>query len=216
MTDNDDILKRLESAGAVLRNGHFVYQSGKHGSVYIDKDMIYLDSELTSDLCCDMAEPFLEAGIDAIVAPEKGGIILSQWISFHTSLQVNRKVPGFYAEKNGKGGFTLTRGRAASFLPNKRVLIAEDVLNSGGSVLNVVRAVRDLGSIVVGVVAIANRGGVTAADVGNPEIFHTLLDIALEAQEENECSLCANRVPISIEVGKGKQFLDSRPHTWEH
>lgn len=89
----------------------------------------------------------------------------------------------------------------------KRVLVVEDVLTTGASVRKVVEATRILGSDVVGLGVLCNRGGVTPQDVGNPPKFFSLVNIKLDSWEEAECPLCARGVPINIDVGKGKEYL---------
>jgi orotate phosphoribosyltransferase len=78
-----EILKLFEENGVITRKSHLVYASGLHGDTYIDKDMIYPNVELTSYLCNNIASYWhygQEPMIEAVVAPEKGGIILSQWV----------------------------------------------------------------------------------------------------------------------------------------
>src|SRR5688572_21433521 len=72
---NMDILQRLDEAGAVYLNRHFIYTSGKHGSGYINLDHIFTDVGLVSDLCKSLIEPF-SGQVDTVVAPATGGIML--------------------------------------------------------------------------------------------------------------------------------------------
>ena len=39
------------------------------------------------------------------------------------------------------------------------------------------------------------------------EVLRILGNVKLDAWDEAECPLCANNVPINIEVGKGKEYL---------
>lgn len=59
-----------------MRNDHFVYTSGKHGSVYINKDALYPYVEQTAQVGKMMAEKCQDLKIDSIAAPALGGIIL--------------------------------------------------------------------------------------------------------------------------------------------
>lgn len=45
-----DIISLLKKVGAILTNDHFIYTSGKHGSVYINKDALYPHTEETSQI----------------------------------------------------------------------------------------------------------------------------------------------------------------------
>jgi len=59
-----DILKKI---GAVITDDHFVYTSGKHGSVYINKDALYPHTKETSEVCLSMAEMFKDKEVEAVV-----------------------------------------------------------------------------------------------------------------------------------------------------
>jgi len=197
----------FERLGVILTGSHIVYASGRHGSAYVDKDMLYPDTQATSELCEAIARQFTSDCIDAVVGPEKGGIILSQWTAYHLSCMTSQKVLAFYAEKDGRGGFILKRGNAKERVSGRRILCVEDILTTGSSAKKVVELVRSAGGTVVGLAALCNRGKVTSKDVANPKRFVSLLDLDLESWLEAECELCAQNVPINTVLGKGKEFL---------
>ena len=64
-----DILRKI---GAVITDDHFVYTSGKHGSVYINKDALYPHTAETSEVCRIMAEIFKDKEVEAVVGPALG------------------------------------------------------------------------------------------------------------------------------------------------
>ncbi len=102
--------------------------------------------------------------------------------------------------------FVFNRGYAARLL-GKRTLVVEDVLNTGGSALEVVLAARKAGANVVAVGALCNRGGVTTAQLGDVPKLFALIDVKLDAWEPQDCPLCKAGVPINTTVGKGREFL---------
>lgn len=207
--DERQILELLAEVNAIITGSHLVYTSGKHGTAYVNKDAIYPHTHVTSHLCDTIAGHFVKRGIEVVVAPAVGGVILSQWIAFHlqrrnTTHEVD-EVMGIYAEKEDDG-FAFHRGYD-KLVTGKKVLVVEDVLTTGGSVKKVVEAVRAIGGKVIGVGAICNRGGVTAQDIGDvPELF-SLVNIELKTWDEVDCPLCAQGVSINTEVGKGKDYL---------
>jgi orotate phosphoribosyltransferase len=83
----------------------------------------------------------------------------------------------------------------------------EDVLTTGGSAKKVIEATRALGGDVVGLAVLCNRGEITKQDVANPSRLSTLVKVKLEAWDEKDCPLCAQNVPINIDVGKGIEYL---------
>ena len=203
-----EVLKIFKETGAILTDSHIVYTSGKHGSAYVNKDAVYPHTAKISRLCLSLAEKFQKVPIDLVIAPVVGGVILSQWVASHLSNLLRRQIFAVYAEKEGEG-FVIKRGYAG-LVQGKNVWVVEDILNTGGSVRKVVEAVRTIGGKVVGVGALVNRGRISAAALGEVPRLETLLEIDLEAWEAKDCPLCARKVPINTEVGKGRDYLKSK------
>lgn len=208
MLTQEEIFKLLESQGAVIRNSHIVYTSGRHGSAYVNKDAIYPHTELTSKLCREIAEQFKSTPIDVVLAPALGGVILSQWVAFHLTQILGKEILGVYAEKEGDG-FVVKRGYDL-LVKNKNVLVLEDILTTGGSVKKVVEVLRKIPAHVAGVAALCNRGGITAKDLGDVPRLHSLISVNLDSWDALECVLCNQKVPINTSVGKGREFLQKK------
>ena len=204
---NEQEVRRIFDETGVLRRGHFVYTSCLHGEFYIDKDMIYIHPVIISRLCSVIAEQFADDGVEVVVGPEKGGIILSQWVGYYCSLITNREVLAFYAEKKD-GGFIIKRGGAKDIICGKRILVVEDVLTTGGSARKVTEVVRAMGGKVVGLGALCNRGGIRPQDVADVPKLTALMNIRLETWEEAACPLCGRGVPINTDIGKGLEFME--------
>ncbi len=202
---NEQVLDIFKKTGGYITDSHIVYTSGKHGSAYLNKDAIYPHTAEVAKLCRAIAEEFKGKGVDIVAAPALGGIILSQWTAHHLSELEGREVLGVYTEKTPEKDQIFTRGYDA-LIKGKKVVVVEDILNTGGSVYKVVASVKKAGGSVVGVAALANRGGVTAEDVGDVPLF-TLASIILDAWDESNCPLCKKNIPINTTVGKGREYL---------
>lgn len=201
----------LVHCGAV-RSGHFVLKSGRHSDEYIAKDLVYTGPDDVATLCRALAVQLPGVQIDTVIGPEKGGIILAQWIAFYHGRcrEDGGQTHAVFAEKNvADGGFHIGRGYA-DYVAGKKIWIVEDVLTTGGSVLKVVEAVRAIKGEVVGVVALVNRGAVTAAQIGNVPHLFSLVNISLESWPEEECPLCADKIDINTDFGHGTEFLSRR------
>jgi orotate phosphoribosyltransferase len=191
----------LSEARAMIAGSHVVYTSGKHGSAYVNKDAVYPNTARVAELCGFLADAAAPRRPEIVCGPAMGGIILAQWTGHHLG------VPAVYAEKT-PAGMTLRRGYDR-LVAGKRVLVVEDVLNTGGSIRETIAAVRAAGGEVVAAAALVNRGAVTAADVGAP-VLVALLDVALDAWDADACPLCRDGIPINTDVGKGREFVASR------
>jgi orotate phosphoribosyltransferase len=205
--NEQEVLEVLGNVGAVITNSHIVYTSGKHGTAYVNKDAVYPHTKETSDLCRAIAEQFVDDSVEVVIAPAIGGIILSQWIAHHLSEITGREVLGVYAEKTESGDTFVIRRGYDKFVAGKNVLIVEDVLTTGGSAKKVVEASRALGGNIVGLGVLCNRGGITSQDVADSPKLFALVNVKFDAWDEKECPLCAKRVPINTDVGKGREYL---------
>ena len=203
----------------VIVDGHFRFASGMHGGTYINKDALYPYSQETSRLCYEIAKrAFLLCDIDCVVGPEKGGIILSQWVGYHLTQKKRQHVLSVFAEKKMHASsvlqgasspdydFIFTRGYA-DCIAGKNVLIVEDVITTGGSIKKVVNLVRESGGNVSGVAAVCNRGNIYSENIGSPPIFFALLDISLSSWSAEVCPLCAQGMALNTQLGSSKEFV---------
>ncbi len=200
------VLELLKQSGALITGSHFVLTSGKHASVYINKDALYPHTELASKVCEEFAEKVKEMEIDSVVGPALGGIILSQWTAHHLSRLKRKEVFAVYTEKSADGGQGFTRGYE-KFIGGKNVLVGEDLTSTGGSAKKVVEAIRRAGGRVAGVCVMVNRNPeeVTEAFFGAP--FFPLDTFKVEAYDEAECPMCREGVPVNTSVGHGRKFV---------
>lgn len=198
-----DVLEKLGEIGAVFTGKHFVYVSGKHGSGYINMDLMFPNVTLVAELCQLLVQPF--AGqFDIIAAPATGGIELGVL----SALAAGK--PGVWADKDGNGGFIFERAGFVEAIKGKRVLIVEDLLTTGGSVEKVAREVENVGGSVIGISVVCNRGGVTAEGLKVPKL-HALASVNFAAEDPTACSLCAASAPIVENMGHAEEYKKDHP-----
>ncbi len=208
MMNTTELLSLLRQLGAIVTNDHIVYTSGRHGSTYVNKDALYPHTAAASMVGAALADHFAGQAIDVVAGPTVGGVIMAQWTAHHLSQLTNREVLAVYAEEeSGEGGKRRVFRRGYDdLITGRRVLVVEDVMTTGGSARLVVEAVMAAGGIVVGVGALCNRGGITAADLGVPALI-ALAELPLESYPADNCPLCAAGIPINTRLGKGAAFL---------
>ena len=182
----DALESELAARGAVLR-GHFQLSSGRHGDTYVEKFRILQWPDVTGQACGMIAERF--RGTPNLVAgPTTGGVILSYETARHLGLR------SIIAERSENGpGREFKRGFEIG--PGDRVLVVDDVLTTGGSVREVMDAVRARGAEVVGVGMLVDRTG-GAVDFGVP--FYACITLDIVSWEPAECPLCAQGVPLTV------------------
>jgi orotate phosphoribosyltransferase len=150
----------LFRASGAFREGHFQLKSGRHGDAYVEKFAVLSDPAATSELCGYWAahvrgtdgQPPL---VDLVVGPTTGGVILA----FETARQLG--VRSLFAEEvhDGDGGTHREFRRGFTIAPGERVLLVDDILTTGGSLLAMIPAVEALGGEIVECVVLVDRSG---------------------------------------------------------
>lgn len=205
----NQVIDMLRKSGGVITDSHFVYTSGKHGSIYINKDALYPHTAFASKIGELFAEKHKDLGVDVVAAPALGGIILSQWTAYHLSKLKGKEVLGIYTEKDAEKNQVFTRGYD-KLVKDKNVLVVEDLTTTGGSVLKVVNSVKQVGGNVIAVSVMVNRNPehVNFEMVGVP--FSSLAVLKADAVDEADCNLCQRNIPINTSVGHGKKYLEAK------
>jgi orotate phosphoribosyltransferase len=202
----DETLAILTVANALLENDHFVYISGDHGSGWIDKDAIYPHTERIERLCRDMAGLVRGWGVDVVCGPATGGLIIAEWTAHELgAVSVFTEHDTAPAGESLRGRFVLRRGydRVVS---GKRVLVVDDIVNTGLSLRQTAEAVRGAGGQMVGAACLVSRGNVDAAGLGVGQFVY-LLEYSIPAWPASACKLCQAGVPINTRYAHGLDFL---------
>jgi orotate phosphoribosyltransferase len=196
----------LDRTGAHLADDHFVYISGQHGSGWIDKDRVYPHTDLTRTLGRLVAEAVGDRGIEVVCGPATGGLILAQWTAHALGALA---VFGEHAGVGGDGAdarpFVVKRGYE-QLVAGRRVLVVDDVVNTGFSIRGTIEAVRAHGGDVREAAAIVNRGALAAEAIGVDELI-AITDIRLDSWPRDACPLCARGVPVNTRYAHGADFV---------
>jgi len=204
------VAKRTEelfrSSGA-LRGGHFQLKSARHGDAYVEKFAVLSDPAATSELCGYWAASHREPGaVDLVAGPTTGGVILA----FETGRQIG--VRAIFAEevKDADGstrrefrrGFRIDRG--------ERVLLVDDILTTGGSLLAMLPAVEAMGGEIVECAVLVDRSGrdtntLTSPATGRTYPLRSLWRLDLPTYEPGAatCPLCAAGAPLHTPGSSG-------------
>ncbi len=167
-----------------LLTGHFRLTSGRHSNRYIQCARVLQYPAYAEVLCKGLAQRFMNDRIDVVAGPAMGGII----VAYETARHLN--VRAVFSERE-EGIMQFRRG--FSIRPGERVLVVEDVITTGGSVKEVIEAVRNLGGVVAGVGALVDRSG-GKTDLGVKT--ESLLTLEVQSFLPEECPLCREGLPL--------------------
>ncbi len=181
--DKNEVLEIFKKTGVML-SGHFLLTSGKHSERYMQCAKLFEDPAVSEKFCKEIATAFEKEGIDLVVGPALGGVIMA----FDVARLMN--VRNIFAEREN-GAMTLRRG--FTIPKDARVLVVEDVITTGGSVQEVIGLVKEAGALVCGVAVIVDRSA-GKADFGCKLYSCIQMDIA--AYEPDQCPVCASGLPL--------------------
>jgi orotate phosphoribosyltransferase len=203
----------LKESNAILTGDHFVYVTGEHGDGWIDKDAIFPHTDRISALAKLLAEAVAGRELDVVCGPATGGLVVSQWTAHHLAKESvfcdHGKEQGYHPATAAPGPlrppFVLRRGYDR-LVNGRRVLVVDDVVNTGESLREAADAVRGAGGEVAAVAALCTRGNASPEDVGS-EDFVYLTEIEIPSWPAAECRLCREGVPVNTQYARGADFL---------
>src|SRR3989344_956201 len=182
---NKEVADILEKSGAVLLNSHFVYVSGKHSSIYVNKDYVYPHTAYVSRIAEIIAEKYKDMPVEVVAGPAIGGIILSQWVAHHLSKLKNKEILSVYTEKTADNDQIFTRGYG-QFVKGKNVLVVEDIVTTGGSVKKVINSVEKEEGKVLAACSIVNKDPehINPEFIGVPYEYLTIIGVDVYEPEK--------------------------------
>lgn len=185
----EQIFRRV---GAVL-DGHFLLTSGLHSSQYWEKSQVLQYPPYTELLCHFIVDHFRKSGVQVVAGPTVGGVILA----YEVARQLGTRA--IFAEREGEAR-VFRRGFTVS--PGERVLIVDDVLTTGGSLRQMVDAVRAVGGEVVGVGILVDRAQ-EKVDMGIPLFSCHKAVVSAYKPGAETCPQCKAGAPLTKRGSSG-------------
>jgi len=192
----------LFRASGALRDGHFLLKSGRHSDAYLEKFAVLSDPAATSELCGFWAARHRDssggATVDLVAGPTTGGVILA----FETGRQL--RVPAIFAEEVAGADGSTHRAFRRGFRvdPGQRVLLVDDILTTGGSLLAMLPAVEAMGGEIEECAVLVDRSGgmaaLTSPATGRVYLVRALWSMDLTTFEPGSrtCPGCASGMPL--------------------
>jgi orotate phosphoribosyltransferase len=193
-------LKDLQEFEVLIIQGHFDYGNGYHGRVYLNPHQLFRHPatiwRFAQDLI-DILPGDLIQRTEVVAGPATGGALLAHTIAgLLDSRRSLTHPPCSFAPftHDAGGGLTLRPFYRAS-LQGKRVLLADDVRNTGETLARAAALARDAGATVLATAEIYDRLE-AIRDAGVPNI--SLAEYkAPENYNVADCPLCKDGVPIT-------------------
>lgn len=181
----DSVLSIFKATGALLE-GHFLLTSGLHSNQYFQCAKVLQYPQHCASLCGAIADHFRSQGIQLVIAPALGGIVVGQEVGRQLGVRT------IFAER--KDGVMQIR-RGFEIAAGERVLVCEDVVTTGGSVQEVIALVLGRNARLAGVACIVDRSGGTVRFDTAPEPLFPVLRMNAVTYKPDACPLCVQGIP---------------------
>lgn len=165
----DEILAEFRAADALLE-GHFILSSGLHSPRYLQCARVLMDPSRASRLASALSRTLpleIKSKIEMVVSPAMGGVIIGHEMGRSLGL------PAIFVERP-TGTFELRRGFAIE--EGMKLLLVEDVVTTGLSSREAIKAVADAGGEVIAAASVVDRSN-GLADIGVPFFPLIRLDV---------------------------------------
>ncbi len=174
--EDEEVLAEFRASEALLE-GHFLLSSGRHSAHYLQCARVLMNPDRAARLALALAQRIpreLRKTITKVVSPAMGGVIIGHEMG--RALDVD----ALFVERP-EGTFEFRRGFALD--ENDKVLMVEDVVTTGLSSREAIKAIEAEGGQVVAAAALVDRSN-GEVDLGVP--FHPLIVISFPTYAPDE------------------------------
>lgn len=180
------------------REGHFVFESGHHGSLWLDLERLFLHPERVQPFAEALADRLRRHRVEAVCGPLVEGAFVALLVA--SSL----RVPFSYSERvvdpGASGLFPVSYPIPAPLRPElrgRRVAIVNDVINAGSAVRGTLAALEECGAkpAAIGTLAVYGHAARELAQTRGTAL-ETLASFPGQIWEPDACPLCAEGVPL--------------------
>lgn len=164
--DLEDLGRRIYAVAHLT--GEFVLRSGQMTDEYFDKYRFEADPVLLDEVTAAMV-PLIPPGTEVLAGLEMGGIPVVTALGRHTGL------PCAFVRKRAKPYGTLRLAEGAE-TAGRRVTIVEDVVTTGGQIVQSTNELRALGAEIADALCVINRNPTTPVPLTEAGLrLHALL-----------------------------------------
>ncbi|MEE4454057.1 orotate phosphoribosyltransferase [Novosphingobium resinovorum] len=172
----EEVLAEFRACKALLE-GHFLLSSGRHSAYYLQCARVLMNPDRAARLAVAIASKLphdIRKQITKVVSPAMGGVIIGQEMG--RALQVD----AMFVERP-TGTFELRRGFALE--PGDKVLMVEDVVTTGLSSREAIKAIEEAGGTVIAAASLVDRSA-GSVDLGVPFFPLVALNFPTYAPDE--------------------------------
>ena len=190
----DEILSEFRAADALIE-GHFLLSSGRHSAHYLQCARLLMNPQRAGRIAVAIAQKIpreIRSEIQVVISPAMGGLIIGHEMGRALG------VDAMFVERPD-GVFSLRRGFALA--EGTKVLMMEDVVTTGLSSREAIKAIEEARGVVIAAGAVVDRSAGTA-ELGVPFFPLIKLNFPTYAADELPASLAATK---AVKPGSRKE-----------
>jgi orotate phosphoribosyltransferase len=184
--NNIDVLKILKETESIME-GHFRLSSGYHSKYYLQCAKLLQYPDKTALLIEKALEIFSKEisnqKIQTVISPALGGILFGYMLAYKLRTKM------IFTERKEKN-MELRRG--FELKPGEKVIIAEDVITTGGSVFEVIDICKKFNADIKGIISIVDRSENIKFDYP----YYYLIKLKIDKYLPESCPLCKENLNI--------------------
>jgi orotate phosphoribosyltransferase len=180
------------------RKGHFRYESGHHGDLWLEIPGLYRRPDRLRPLAAELARRLSVYGVEAVCGPLVEGALLAQMVA--EELGAGFSFAEQYVRPRGDGLYPVGYRIPEAFRESTRdkgTAVVDDVINAGSAVRGALEGLRACGARPVAIGALLVLGHSAPAFAASERIpLERLSDLANTLWEPATCPLCASGIPL--------------------
>ena len=181
-----------------IRRGHFRYESGYHGDLWLDLEALFLRPAGLQPFIDARAQQLSLHDIEAVCGPLTGGAFVAQMVArtlgseFYFTQRVES--PNEYA--NGPATYRLPNA-VRPLVRGKRIAIVDDAINAGSAIAGTLTELRDAGATPIAVGTLLVLGDASAKLLAANRLpLERIAAVPSALWLRADCPLCANGVSL--------------------
>lgn len=183
----------LDAVGA--SRGHFRYESGHHGDLWLDLDGLFVDARRARGWAAALAARAVECRPDAVCGPLTGGAFVAQAVAAEMGADF------VFAERS-----TSPEGAVRYRVPeslrervrSRRVLLVDDAINAGSALLATLADLLECGARPAGFAALLTMGDAASQAASRHGVpLFALASLERGMWTADACPLCATGAPLT-------------------
>jgi orotate phosphoribosyltransferase len=180
------------------RRGHFRYESGHHGELWLEIPRLYLRPDRLRPLAAELARRLAPHEIETVCGPLVEGALLAQMVA--EELGAEFVFAEQFARPRGDGLYPVGYRIPTALRPSVRdryMAVVDDVINAGSAVRGTLADLHTCGARPAALGALLVLGSAAAALAASEGlVLEHLAELPNPLREPSTCPQCAAGIPL--------------------